>query len=34
MARERRSHTSHWGAFEAEVADGTVVAVHPYAHRR
>jgi biotin/methionine sulfoxide reductase len=32
MARERRSHTSHWGAFEAEVADGTVVAVHPYAH--
>jgi biotin/methionine sulfoxide reductase len=32
MASERRPHTSHWGAFEAEVADGTVVAVHPYAH--
>src|SRR5438874_1262592 len=32
----RRTHTvphsSHWGVFEAEVADGTVVAVHPYAH--
>ncbi|MBI3457492.1 MAG: molybdopterin guanine dinucleotide-containing S/N-oxide reductase [Candidatus Rokubacteria bacterium] len=32
MARELRSHTSHWGAFQAEVEDGTVVAVHPYAH--
>ena len=32
MARERQSHSSHWGAFEAEVADGTVVAIHPYRH--
>ncbi len=24
-------HTSHWGAFEAEVEDGAVVAVRPYA---
>ena len=30
MAREFRSHSSHWGAFEAEVSDGTVVAIHPY----
>jgi biotin/methionine sulfoxide reductase len=30
MARELRLHTSHWGAFEAEVEDGRVVAVHPY----
>ena len=32
MARDLRSHTSHWGAFEAEVEDGTVVAIHPYRH--
>jgi len=32
MARELQSHSSHWGAFEAEVADGTVVAIHPYRH--
>src|SRR5262245_36756468 len=32
MARELRSHSSHWGAFEAEVSDGTVVAIHPYRH--
>ena len=25
-------HSSHWGAFEAEVADGTVVAIRPYRH--
>jgi biotin/methionine sulfoxide reductase len=30
MAPELRAHTSHWGAFAAEVADGTVVAVHPH----
>ena len=30
MARERHLHTSHWGAFEAEVEGGAVVAVHPY----
>lgn len=27
--RERRSHTSHWGAFEAEVADGQMVGLVP-----
>ncbi len=32
MTRERRSHSSHWGAFEAEISDGTVVAIHPYRH--
>ena len=32
MARELVSHSSHWGAFEAEVTDGTVVAIHPYRH--
>src|SRR6059036_243407 len=32
MARQLLPHSSHWGAFEAEVADGTVVAVHPYRH--
>jgi len=32
MARELVPHSSHWGAFEAEVADGTVVAIHPYRH--
>jgi biotin/methionine sulfoxide reductase len=32
MARELRSHTSHWGAFQAEVEDGAVVALHPYRH--
>ena len=25
-------HSSHWGALEAEVADGTVVAIRPYRH--
>ena len=30
MARELVPHSSHWGAFEAEVADGTIVAIHPY----
>lgn len=30
MTRELVPHLSHWGAFEAEVADGTVVAIHPY----
>jgi Molybdopterin oxidoreductase N-terminal domain len=29
MAPERYLHTSPW-AFEAEVANGAVVAVHPY----
>jgi biotin/methionine sulfoxide reductase len=32
MTRELLPHSSHWGAFEAEVADGTVVAIHPYRH--
>src|SRR2546430_9101246 len=32
MARRLLPHSSHWGAFEAEVADGTVVAIHPYRH--
>src|SRR5215470_16945452 len=32
MARVFVPHSSHWGAFEAEVADGTVVAIHPYRH--
>ena len=30
MTSERHLHTSHWGAFEAEVEGGAVVAVHPY----
>jgi biotin/methionine sulfoxide reductase len=30
MTVQRHLHTSHWGAFEAEVEDGRVVAVHPY----
>lgn len=30
MTRERRIHLSHWGAFEAEVEDGVVIAVHPF----
>ncbi|MGH7320147.1 MAG: molybdopterin guanine dinucleotide-containing S/N-oxide reductase [Candidatus Rokuibacteriota bacterium] len=32
MSRELRVHASHWGAFQAEVEDGAVVAVHPYRH--
>src|SRR3989475_8801267 len=32
MARSFVSHSSHWGAFKAEVADGTVVAIRPYGH--
>jgi biotin/methionine sulfoxide reductase len=32
MARVLVPHSSHWGAFEAEVADGTVVAIRPYRH--
>jgi biotin/methionine sulfoxide reductase len=32
MARVHVPHSSHWGAFEAEVADGTVIAIHPYRH--
>ncbi|HEV2236316.1 MAG TPA: molybdopterin-dependent oxidoreductase, partial [Ktedonobacterales bacterium] len=28
--RATHSHSSHWGVFEAEVADGQVIAVHPY----
>jgi biotin/methionine sulfoxide reductase len=32
MAHAFVPHSSHWGAFEAEVADGTVVAVRPYQH--
>jgi len=32
MVRAFVSHSSHWGAFEAEVADGTVVAIRPYEH--
>jgi biotin/methionine sulfoxide reductase len=30
MARELYWHTSHWGAYQAEVEGGTVVAVHPW----
>jgi biotin/methionine sulfoxide reductase len=30
-AARRIVHSSHWGAFEAEVADGRVVATHPFA---
>jgi biotin/methionine sulfoxide reductase len=30
MSSSRQLHTSHWGAFEAEVQDGAVVAVHPH----
>jgi biotin/methionine sulfoxide reductase len=30
MASTRHLHTSHWGAFEAEVENGAVVAIHPY----
>jgi biotin/methionine sulfoxide reductase len=30
MAGQMRSHTSHWGAFRAEVEGGAVVAVHPW----
>src|SRR6185436_9522960 len=30
MTRTFVPHSSHWGAFEAEVSDGTVVAIHPY----
>jgi len=30
MARGTRSHLSHWGAFQAEVEDGAVVAVRPW----
>jgi biotin/methionine sulfoxide reductase len=32
VAREVWLHTSHWGAFEAEVEDGRIVAVHPFRH--
>jgi biotin/methionine sulfoxide reductase len=32
MPSELHLHTSHWGAFEAEVAEGRLVAVHPYRH--
>jgi len=32
MARAFVPHSSHWGAFEAEVADGTVVGIRPYRH--
>jgi len=30
VPRELRSHNSHWGAFNAEVMDGALVAVRPY----
>jgi biotin/methionine sulfoxide reductase len=32
MARVFVPHSSHWGAFEAEVAAGTVVAIRPSRH--
>ena len=32
MARAFVPHHSHWGTFEAEVADGTVVGIRPYQH--
>src|SRR5262249_29524862 len=31
MAAERILHLTHWGAFEALVEDGAVVAAHPFA---
>ncbi len=31
MAREDRFHTSHWGTFTAEVEDGRMVGVRPFA---
>ncbi|MFT5181908.1 MAG: biotin/methionine sulfoxide reductase [Alphaproteobacteria bacterium] len=31
MARTDRFHTSHWGTFTAEVEDGRLVGVHPFA---
>ena len=31
MTSELHLHASHWGAFEAEVSGGAVVAVRPYA---
>jgi biotin/methionine sulfoxide reductase len=30
VTRTRYPHTSHWGAFDVEVEDGAVIAVHPY----
>jgi biotin/methionine sulfoxide reductase len=30
VPRDLRPHAAHWGAFRAEVAEGRVVAVHPY----
>lgn len=32
MAPEWRSHTSHWGVFEAGVDGGRLVAIRPYPH--
>ncbi len=30
--RTLRPHLSHWGAFDAEVEDGELVAIHPFEH--
>lgn len=30
MTTEMRSHSAHWGAYQAEVSKGAIVAVHPY----
>ena len=30
--RTLRPHLSHWGAFDAEVVDGALVAIHPFEH--
>lgn len=32
MVLELRSHTSHWGAFDAVVENGSVIDVRPFAH--
>jgi biotin/methionine sulfoxide reductase len=32
MDRKLHPHSSHWGVFRAEVANGDVVRVHPYEH--
>ena len=32
MTTTYHSHSSHWGAFTAEVRDGRLVGVQPFAH--
>ena len=31
MVQDLRPHTSHWGTFSAEVQNGVITAVRPYA---